>query len=463
MRVLAAAAVAAGAELRASEPGAGVRRPRTNGNLRGCTVIFRAGMSGERKTTFHMPQQLPLIAIITVIITVSAISYADVVDMGMVADVLFERLLDAAHAAHISLSLTAADRITDYVGAVLSGSRGIATFKSDGGGTYAVVAASDDHGVQILDITDPHAVTIADSITDTDSLMLNAAIAIDIFKSGDRTYAAVAAELDHGVQILDITDPYYIVAAGSISDNGDRVLRLASGITTFESGTNIYAAVTSWGESGVQILNVTNPYNITAAGSITDTPDLKLFTAFGITTFESGTDTYVAVTGSNESGVQILNVTNPYNITAAGSITDDDDLAILYSTGITTFESGTNIYVAVAGADDSGVQILNVTNPYNITAAGSIVDNIDLELDSPLGIAVFGSGNRTYAAVASEDDDDFTDDTDGVQIIDITNPYNITAAGSITDTGSLVLNNAFAVATFESGGGNTYAAVTSSK
>ena len=58
------------------------------------------------------------------------------------------------------------------------------------------------------------------------------------------------------------------------------------------------------------------------------------------------------------------------------------------------FESGDHTYAAVAAYRDDGVQILNVTNPSNITAAGRITDGGTLELDGPEGITTFVSGGQ---------------------------------------------------------------------
>ena len=69
--------------------------------------------------------------------------------------------------------------------------------------------------------------------------------------------------------------------------------------------------VASFIDSGVQILDITDPYDITAAGGITDTGALKLAGAYDITTFESGGSTYAAVTAFTEDGVQILRLTDP--------------------------------------------------------------------------------------------------------------------------------------------------------
>ena len=106
-------------------------------------------------------------------------------------------------------------------------------------------------------------------MTDNDSLVLRVPWDITIFNSSGSTYAAVtSSNYDNGVQILDITDPSRIVAAGSILNNENITLNSPSGIETFKSGTNTYAVVAAHNDQGVQILNVTDPDNITVNDSI---------------------------------------------------------------------------------------------------------------------------------------------------------------------------------------------------
>ena len=348
--------------------------------------------------------------------------------------------------------LTAADSITDTGTLKLFNARGIATFES-GGGTYAAVTGYLDYGVQILDVTNPYGITAAGSIADDAVLELAGAWDVATFTSGGGTYAAVTAYFGDGVQILNVTDPSDITATDSIGDTETRELSGAYGIATFTSGSRTYAAVTAlWDDDGVQILDVTNPSDITAAGSIGDTRTLELSGASDVATFTSGGRTYAAVAAYWDDGVQILDITNPSAVTAAGSIGDTRTLELDGASGITTFESGGRTYAAVAAYWDDGVQILDVTDPSAITAAGSITDDAALELDGAEGITVFESGGRTYAAVAAHEDD-------GVQMLDITDPSDITAAGSITDDAALELLGASGIATFTSGG-DTYAAVT---
>ena len=378
------------------------------------------------------------------------------------ADMFFTGVLDVAYAVHAVLSLTAVDNITDDdISLVLNGASDITTFKL-GNHTYAAVAAYANLGVQILNITDPLKITAAGNIADigelTPDLELRGARGITTFESGGHTYAAVAAYSSDGVQILNITDPSKITAAGNTADIGTNtdslVLNGARGITTFVSGGHTYAAVAAYLDNGVQILNITDPSNITAAGNITNTDTLELEGASGIATFESGDHTYVAVAAYLDNGVQILNITDPLHITAAGNITNTDTLELEGASGITTFVSGGHTYAAVAAHLDDGVQILNITDPLHITPAGSI-DTNTLKLDGAQDITTFTSGGHTYVAVTANRGN-------GVQILDVTDPYDITPAGNIADIGNnaddLELNRPRGITTFTSGD-HIYAAV----
>ena len=386
------------------------------------------------------------------IIAVAVALFADVVayniDINETYDMIFTGLLDAAYADLIT-PIEPVGNIRDTDGLLLFLTVGIDTFTL-GDYTYAAVTSRIDHGVQILDITDPYNPVAAGNTRNIYNLLLTSAVGIDIFTLGDHTYAAVTSVI--GVQILDITDPYNLVAAGNIGDTDDLLLNSAREIDTFTLGDHTYAAVTSRLDHGVQILDITDPYNPVAAGNIGDTDDLLLNSAREIDIFTLGDYTYAAVTSYVGNGVQILDITDPYNPVAAGNIGDTDDLLLNGANGIDTFTLGDYAYAAVTSYDGNGVQILDITDPYNPVATGNIKDTYDLLFYSPRGIDVFTLGDYTYAAVILGFEK-------GVQILDITDPYNPVAAGNIKDTDDLLLYNARGIDVFTLGD-YAYAAVT---
>ena len=389
------------------------------------------------------------ITIIIVIVSGYVISYN--ADMGTVADTVFTGMLDAAYATHGALSLIAVSSIADSIDRYLNGASDVTIFKSDGN-TYAAVAASGNRGVQILDITNPSNITTAGKIKDSPTM--KDLRDITTFKLDGDTYAVMTASRTNNVLVLNLTDPLNIAVTDIIS-NSTLELNGAWGITTFKSGSDTYAAVAASEDDGVQILNVTDPSDITAISSIDDDNTRRLEGAKGITTFESRGNTYAAVASSVNDGVEILDVSNPSNITSTGRIGNDGSLELDGASGITSFKLDSDTYVAVTATAENGVQILNVNYPSNITAAGSISHTDNALIQSPTDITAFKSNDHTYLAV-------ITSGNSGVLILDATDPSNITTASSIIDSNAVKLEGASGIATFESGG-HTYVAVAASE
>ena len=287
---------------------------------------------------------------------------------------------------------------------------------------------------------------------------LNGAISITTATIGGSTYALVASYLDNGVQIINIDDPYAPTNVSSITD-GTRypTLNGSISITTATIGGSTYALVAAWNDNGVQIINITDPYNPTNVSSITDGtryPTLNGTTS--ITTATIGGSTYALVAANHDDGVQIINIDDPYNPTNVSSITDGTRYPTLNgTTSITTTTIGGSTYALVTAFDDDGVQIINITDPYNPINASSITNSTSYPtLNGANSIITATIGGSTYALVTAFDDD-------GVQIINIDDPYNPTNASSITDgTRYPTLNGASSITTVIIGG-FTYALVAS--
>ena len=301
----------------------------------------------------------------------------------------------------------------------LNGSISITT-ATIGGSTYALVAAWNDNGVQIINITDPYNPTNASSITDgTRYPELTQPFFITTATIGGSTYALVAAYADAGVQIINIDDPYNPTNVSSITD-GTRypTLNGTTSITTATIGGSTYALVASYLDNGVQIINIDDPYAPTNVSSITDgTRYPTLNGSISITTATIGGSTYALVAAWNDNGVQIINITDPYNPTNASSITNSTSYPTLNgANSITTATIGGSTYALVTAFDDDGVQIINIDDPYNPTNASSITDGTRYPtLNGASSITTVIIGGFTYALVASTYNS-------GVQIIRLSSP-----------------------------------------
>ena len=345
---------------------------------------------------------------------------------------------------------TIADGVGNYT--ELEGASGVEVFER-GGRAYAVVAASGDNGVQLIDITDPNRPAAAGNISDGPALNLDGASDVEVFERGGRAYAVVAASGDDGVQVIDITDPNRPAAAGSISDGPALNLDGASDVEVFERGGRAYAVVAASGDDGVQVIDITDPNRPAAAGNISDGPALNLDGASDVEVFERGGRAYAVVAASGDDGVQVIDITDPNRPAAAGSLSGSRHHYLHSPSDVAVFERGGSAYAVVTAFNEDGIQVINVTDPDNLAAAGK--QRYGASGHNGLsGITVFEDGGRTYAIITQTV-------RDGIRIVDITNPSGPVSRQVIHDDELLRLDGASDAATFRAGG-STYAIVTAS-
>ena len=362
--------------------------------------------------------------------------------------------------------------------------RHVDTFKI-GTSTYAGVGGT--NGLFIVDITDTESPEFVSRITGTGD-QLNSVPFTTFVEIGDSTYAlSVVSDFVPGtnreyfgrVLITDVSIPDSPVEIKTISNGtgGYTKMRHPTSIATVTIGSSTYALVTSGStdssdkiaflpspesdiktrDDGVQIIDITNPNSPTPVSSITDGVDgyTELRGAFSITTTTIGSSTYALVASEDDSGVQIIDITDPTDPIALSAVTDGQDnftrLAGAISIATTTIDSSHYAIVVASSPSDRAVQIINITNPNTLVATSSFSsDNI---IDGK-SVAVI-TGLSTYAFVTSTY-------TDGVQILDITTPGSPTSVSHIRDGagGYTTLKGATSIATTTIGS-STYALVAS--
>ena len=312
----------------------------------------------------------------------------------------------------------------------------VARFVTISGTHYAVVTSDDDKSVQIINITNPASPTPVSSVFDGKDGFdaLDDASDVRIVAISGLHYAVVVSHDSDGVQIINITNPASPTAVSSVFDGKDGFDALdgANDIDIATISGQYYAVVAGWVDSGVQIINITNPASPTPVSSVFDGKD-------GFDALDAATDIrvaaisgqhYAVATGLHDDGVQIINITNPASPTPVSSVFDGKDGfdALDGAGGIVIATLSGQHYVLVSGFSDDGVQIINITNPASPTPVSSVFDDQNGfdALDGANEVDVVTISGRHYAVVTGAIDN-------GVQIMDITNPASPTAVSSAFD------------------------------
>ena len=248
--------------------------------------------------------------------------------------------------------------------------------------------------------------------------------------ANDRIFRAEAGsgDIPAGVMLFDVTEPTRPVPAGVIRD-GEGGLDVGPLIRDMvflgpPYGDSLHLAVS--GSGSVWLLDVTEPSRPVPAGVVRDGEGgFESVGGAGIAPFgPSGAGrTYLASAGGD--GIRIVDVTEPSRPLPAGAIPNIPES--FYTTGgaeyTETADLGGRTYALGTGGD--GFHMLDVTDPSAPAPAGSAWDGrggFDA-LDGARHIAVAESPDGQPTAIVAG--------SEGIQMIDITDPRNLVPAGTI--------------------------------
>jgi len=250
-------------------------------------------------------------------------------------------------------------------------------------GNYAYLACGHS-GLRIIDISNPEAPVLAGSIDTSD--------ATDVAVSGNYAYIA---DYSDGLKIIDISNPTSPLLKGSIPTQSDAVKVVVSGDYAYV-GTPY---------SGLRVIDVSNPDTPFEAGSLESvsadwSSDIK----------QKGDLIFMTIGGIYYSNMYIIDLRNPRN-------------PVLIYTYVLGYEaiygialSGNYAYLA---CNDSGLKILNISNPANPFTVG--------EFDTP-GSASDVEISGGLACIA--------DEYWGLRIIDIRYPSYLVETGYVVTPGA---------------------------
>ena len=282
-----------------------------------------------------------------------------------------------------------------------------------GGSTYAlVVASSVDNGAQIIDISDPSDPQAVAALEDGKGGFdrLKGAVDITTVVIGGRTYALVAASSDDGVQIIDISNPSSPQPVAALEDDEDGFTKLegASSITTVVIGDSTYALVASYDDDGVQIIDISTPSSPKPVAAIGDNADgfTELKGAVDLTTVVIGGRTYALVAAYVDNGVQIIDISDPSAPQAVTALEDGkgrfDSLG--GANGVTTVTVDGRVYALVAAYGDNAVQLIGL--PVSASIASIKINTEGLETTHEQ--LRYGAGETDFLAIGGQTDSEKT-------------------------------------------------------
>jgi len=181
-----------------------------------------------------------------------------------------------------------------------------------------VVAAGVDDGVQIIDISSPSSPSATSTVADDSTKELDGANGVAITTIGSSTYAVVTGTHDDGISIIDISTPSSPVYVSELEDgtdtgvctaaNGERCLDGPRDVEVETINGLTYAIVVSYLDDALTIIDITDVSNPTIVASMYNSSTKELDAAKGISIATIDGSTYVIVGATTDDGIEIIRI-----------------------------------------------------------------------------------------------------------------------------------------------------------
>ena len=157
---------------------------------------------------------------------------------------------------------------------LLDSPTGVATWNTTNTNDYAIITSNATDSVTVVNLYDQRAPSVSDTLSNNGVLALDGAMDVAVSKIGDRHYAFVSSNgtgasdqtggqsgqsTSGGLQVIDLYDPTNIQPVTSAIDEGGLFTKLAKSesVGTFVLDGHTYAAVTSYGDDSIIIIQIT--------------------------------------------------------------------------------------------------------------------------------------------------------------------------------------------------------------
>ncbi len=197
------------------------------------------------------------------------------------------------------------------------------------GTLYVFVAAQYDDGVQVLKLADNQLETVF-SIGDTNALALQGATELRIVESGGEKFLIVLAPGDDGISSFRIDQTPgategHLVPAQSLYDGGSLALFADSYLMeTVTTSAGAFVITASQSDDALNVLRVEADGQFTFVDSVADSEDAdyNLNGAWSVAVHQTGAQTYVYVSGSDDAGLSV------FSMSAGGTLTSVQDVEL---------------------------------------------------------------------------------------------------------------------------------------
>ena len=300
-------------------------------------------------------------------------------------------------------ALTNTANVTDSGALNLVGVSGLTTITSNGN-TYLIAAGAGDNGLSVFRVSTAGALTAVYDVADAGALNLGGVSRVASATVSGNAYVFAAGTNDDGVSVFQVQGNGTLTSVYNLADNGTLKLDGVKGLTTAVISGNTFLFAAGGVDDGVSVFSVAANGTLANTSNIADDATLKLDGASDVASAVVGGVTYLFVTGAVDNGLSVFSVNSSGILTNVANVTDSANLRLAGATGVTVNTFGTTTYLTVGGTEN-GVSTFRVNAGGTLTAMENIDDAGARELAGTTQTHSASVGGTNYLIAAGATDD----------------------------------------------------------
>lgn len=152
-----------------------------------------------------------------------------------------------------------------------------------------------------------------------------------------------------------------------------------------------------------------------------------------MTTATLGGTTFVVVAGANDNGVAVLQLSANGKLTPISAMGYDEFLPVYTVTSVDAVTMGGRSFILVTAADTSSLTVLELSADGGLTAIDQVMDEAPTRFQGAMVLETFAHGDQTYILVSGQDD--------GLSLFTLLPDGHLVHVESLADTNSASLSN----------------------
>ncbi|WP_333698368.1 Ig-like domain-containing protein [Kordiimonas lacus] len=297
-------------------------------------------------------------------------------------------------------SLTNVFNVADSGPFQLSGGRDLAV-ADVGGTTYVFAAGSIDDGVSVFSMGTDGSLTNVANIADSGTVNLNGAQSLATAVVGGTTYLTVAGADDNGISVFSVATDGTLTHTGNADDDGTLALADVRSLETITVGSNSYVIGAGYDDNGISAFKINSDGTLTHTETISDSGSMNLTGASAITTATVNGTGYVFVGSSTDNGISVFSIDSNGNL---ANVANTGSSVLSAIKGMDVFEYNGQTYLAASGSSSNTVKLYEVANDGSLTQAYSLSDNGTINLNNVWGIDAASVGGEQHLYVSAFSD-----------------------------------------------------------